>query len=191
MSDENSNAAERALEEVKRTVDQAISRTEDAMARMGYDVSAASRVADDYRARVFEYMRLNINAAIDYANSLASVKWPPDIAAMWGGKPSDGAGLSGPALSEMSSAAKAAEEYRARMFQFMKANLNATLDYAQRLAAVKSPTEFVEMSTNHARQQFETITAQTTELGNLAQKLANWNPDAFSRLTTIFTPPKR
>ena len=74
MTNEDLNPAERALADVKRSVDEAISRTESAMAKMGYDVSAASRVADDYRARVFEYMRINMNAALDYASNLASVK---------------------------------------------------------------------------------------------------------------------
>ena len=179
MSDESSNPVEQNVDVVKRSVDEAISRTEDAMAKMGYDVSAASQVADDYRTKVFEYMRINLNAALDYANNLASVKWPADFMGLAVGRAGE-QGLTPPALTEMSSAAKAAEEYRLRMFQFMKANLNATLDYAQRLATVKSPTEFIELSTNHARQQFETITAQTTELGTLAQKLSTLKPDGFS-----------
>lgn len=177
MSDNNSNPPEKALDEMKRSVDQAMSQTEDAMARMGYDISAASRVADDYRTRVFEYMRINMNAAIDYANNLASVKWPPDIMGLTLGSVQD-QGLTAPALKEMSSAAKAAEDYRSRMFQFMKMNLNTMLEFAERLATVKTPTEFIEVSTNHARKQFDTIAAQTNELRTLAQKLSTWNKDS-------------
>jgi hypothetical protein len=179
MSDDNSNPTEKALNEMKRSVDQAMSRTEDAMARMGYDISAASRVADDYRTKVFEYMRINMNAAIDYANNLASVKWPTDLMGLTLGNVQDQA-LTAPALKEMSSAAKAAEDYRSRMFQFMKTNLNMMLEYAERLATVKTPTEFVEVSTNHARKQFDTITTQTNELRALAQKLSTWNKDSAS-----------
>lgn len=189
MPDENSNPAQLTLDEVKKSVDEAISRTENAMRNMGYDVSAASRVADDYRTKVFDYMRINLNAALDYANNLASMKWPADFMGLSAGRVRE-QGLTAPALSEISSAAKAAEEYRARMFQFMKANLNATLDYAQRLATVKTPSEFIELSTNHARQQFERITAQTTELGTLAQKLSNVNTETFAGLSNVFTPPK-
>jgi hypothetical protein len=36
---------------------------------------------------------------------------------------------------------------------------------------VKSLTEFVELSTKHARMQFEVMTAQTKELAELAQKI--------------------
>jgi hypothetical protein len=179
MSDNNPNPPEEALDEMKRSVDQAMSQTEDAMARMGYDISAASRVADDYRTRVFEYMRINMNAAIDYANNLASVKWPTDIMGLTLGNVKD-QGLTAPALKEMSSAAKAAEDYRSRMFQFMKTNLNTMLEFAERLATVKTPTEFIEVSTNHARKQFDTIAAQTNELRTLAQKLSTWNKDSAS-----------
>lgn len=174
MSDDNFNPAAKALDEMKRSVDQAMSRTEDMMGRMGYDISAASRVADDYRTKVFEYMRINMNAAIDYANNLACVKWPTDVVGMTLGKVQEQS-LTAPALAEMSSVAKAAEDYRSRMFQFMKANLNTMLEYAERLATVKTPTEFIEVSTNHARKQFDTIASQTNELREIAQKLSTWN----------------
>ena len=36
---------------------------------------------------------------------------------------------------------------------------------------MKSPSEFIEPSTAHARKQFEAMTAQTKELTELAQKV--------------------
>jgi hypothetical protein len=39
------------------------------------------------------------------------------------------------------------------------------------MLTVKSVPEFVEMSTAHARKQYETMTAQTKELTALAQKM--------------------
>jgi len=36
---------------------------------------------------------------------------------------------------------------------------------------VKSPSDFVELSTEHSRKQFETLTEQTKELAALAQKV--------------------
>jgi hypothetical protein len=189
MPDENPNPAEQMLDEVKKSVDEAISRTESAMANMGYDVSAASRVADDYRNRVFEYMRINMNAALDYANNLASIKWPADFMGLSAGKAREH-GLSAPALTEISSATQAAEEYRSRMFQYMKANLNSMLEYAERLATVKSPTEFIELSNSFAHKQLETVTAQTTELGTLAQKLATCNTESLTGLSKVFSSPQ-
>lgn len=189
LTDDNQNPAEQMLDQVKKSVDEAISRTESAMAKMGYDVSAASKVADDYRTRVFEYMRINMNAALDYANNLASVKWPADFMGLSAGKALEH-GLSAPAMTEMSTAAQAAEEYRTRMFQFMKANLNAMLEYAEQLATVKSPAEFIEVSNGHARKQFETVTAQTAELGKLAQKLATCNTGSLADFSKVFSPPR-
>jgi hypothetical protein len=37
---------------------------------------------------------------------------------------------------------------------------------------MKSPSDFIELSTDHSRKQFETLTEQTKELAALAQKLS-------------------
>jgi phasin family protein len=47
---------------------------------------------------------------------------------------------------------------------------NVAFDFAQKLLGVKSPAEFIELSTERARKQFETLTEQTKELTALAQK---------------------
>ena len=39
------------------------------------------------------------------------------------------------------------------------------------MLAVKSPSEFIERSTEHARKQFEILTEQTKELAALGQKV--------------------
>ena len=41
----------------------------------------------------------------------------------------------------------------------------------QKLSGVKSPSDFIELSTDHSRKQFETLTEQTKELAALAQKV--------------------
>ncbi len=41
---------------------------------------------------------------------------------------------------------------------------NKLLEFAKRLLDVKSPSEFIELSTERTRKQFETLTEQTTEL---------------------------
>ena len=70
------------------------------------------------------------------------------------------------------SASKGAAEYSAKLMDILKANTGATLDLAQSLVGVKSPTEAVELWTSHAKQQFETFTANARELTELAQKVA-------------------
>ena len=70
------------------------------------------------------------------------------------------------------SASKGASEYSAKMMEMMKANSTATLDFAQELLGVKSPSEVIELWTSHAKTQFEAITAQAKELAELSQKVA-------------------
>jgi hypothetical protein len=41
----------------------------------------------------------------------------------------------------------------------------------QKLSGVKSPSAFVELSTEHARKQLETLTEQTKQLAALGQKV--------------------
>lgn len=71
-----------------------------------------------------------------------------------------------------SSASKGASEYSAKLMEIMKTNTSATLDFAQELIGVKTPTEAMELWTSHARKQFEAFTANTKELAELGQKVA-------------------
>jgi phasin len=72
-----------------------------------------------------------------------------------------------------STAAKGSADYGLKLIDVARANANAAFDYASELLTVKSLSEFVEISTSHARKQFETATAQARELTTLAQKVAN------------------
>jgi phasin len=71
-----------------------------------------------------------------------------------------------------STASKGASEYSAKLMEIMKANTTATLDFAQALIAVKSPSEAMELWTSHAKKQFETFTTNTKELAELTKKVA-------------------
>jgi phasin len=71
-----------------------------------------------------------------------------------------------------SNAVKGAQDYSNKVVEFTQANTNAAFDFAQRISGVKSPSEFVELSTEHARQQLETLTNQTTQLAALAQRVS-------------------
>ena len=70
------------------------------------------------------------------------------------------------------SASKGASAYSAKLMEFMKANTTASLDFAQELLGVKSPSEALELYTSHARKQFETFGAQAKELAEIVQKVA-------------------
>lgn len=71
-----------------------------------------------------------------------------------------------------SSSLKAVQEYNNKFIEIAHANTNATLDFAQKLYGVKSPSEFIELSTEHARAQTEALTEQAKQLAELAQKVA-------------------
>jgi phasin len=68
-------------------------------------------------------------------------------------------------------ATQAAKDYNLKLMEIARANLNASFDLARDLALVRSPSEFVEVSSAHARKQFEALTQQAKELGDLAQRI--------------------
>lgn len=69
------------------------------------------------------------------------------------------------------SATKGAADYGLKLIETARINSNAAFDYASELVAAKSLSEVLELSTTHARKQFEALTAQTRELATLAQKV--------------------
>jgi len=71
-----------------------------------------------------------------------------------------------------STATKGASDYGLKVIEAARANTNATLDFAGELITAKSLSEVVELTSAHARKQFEALTQQGKELGALAQKVA-------------------
>ena len=69
-------------------------------------------------------------------------------------------------------AVKGVEDYNSKFIEFARANTNATFDFVQKMSGVKSPTEFIELWTEHARKQVETLTEQSRELAALAKTAA-------------------
>jgi len=82
---------------------------------------------------------------------------------------------------------KGATAYSAKLIEFFKANTTSSLDFAQELFTVKSPTEAVELWTSHARKQFETYTAQAKELAELGQKVASETAEPIKAGAAKFT----
>jgi phasin len=67
---------------------------------------------------------------------------------------------------------KGASDYGLKMIEAARANTNATFDFTAGVMTVKSFSDLVELSTRHARKQFEAFVAQSKELAALAQKVA-------------------
>ena len=57
---------------------------------------------------------------------------------------------------------------RPALIEMVRTNTRAAFDYAHELLGVKSPSEFIELSTAHMRKQFDPLSAQTKELYSLA-----------------------
>ena len=69
-------------------------------------------------------------------------------------------------------ASKGAADYALKVIEMARENTNATFDFAIELLGVKTFSEFVELSSAHARKQFEAMSEQTKELASLIQKVA-------------------
>ena len=76
--------------------------------------------------------------------------------------------------------AKDVADFNVQWIEMVRANLNLSLDFCHQLIGVKSPGEFLELSGEHARKQFELFTHQAQNFSGFAQKL-----------TTDAVPPMR
>jgi phasin len=86
-------------------------------------------------------------------------------------------------------ASKGASEFSAKLMEMMKANTTATLDFAQELIGVKTPSEALELWTAHTRKQFEAFTAYSKELAELSQKVATQTVEPIkSNASKLFKP---
>jgi phasin len=74
--------------------------------------------------------------------------------------------------STYATVAKGATDYNRKLIEIARVNTRAAFDYAHELLGVKSPSEFIELSTEHMRKQFDLVTAQNKELCALAQEVA-------------------
>jgi phasin len=70
-------------------------------------------------------------------------------------------------------ATKGNTEFGLKVLEAARANTNAAFDFFSEFIAVKSLSEAVELSTAHARKQFEAATVQAKELAAIAQKVAS------------------
>jgi phasin len=68
-------------------------------------------------------------------------------------------------------ASRGAADYGLKMLEAARANTNAAFDFASEFITVRSLSEAVELSTAHARKQFDALSTQAKELAALAQKL--------------------
>jgi phasin len=87
------------------------------------------------------------------------------------------------------SASKGMSAYSAKLMEFMKANTTASLDFAQELLSVKSPSEALELWTTQTRKQLETLSAQAKELAELGQKVASETVEPIKATASKYYKP--
>src|ERR1700739_4800017 len=71
-----------------------------------------------------------------------------------------------------STATKGASDYGMKVIETARINTNSAFDFANELIAAKTLSEVIELSSAHARKQFEELTEQSKEITALAQKVA-------------------
>ena len=74
------------------------------------------------------------------------------------------------AKDALATAAEGAKAVNAKPLSQARTNANAAFDYLEALLQVTSPTQLVEVSTEHARRQVETLKGQVQELAGVAEK---------------------
>jgi phasin len=67
--------------------------------------------------------------------------------------------------------ATGAADFHHQWIEIVRFNTNSTLDFVQQLFSVRSPAEFLELSSAHLRTQFETFAEQSRHLTGMAQKM--------------------
>jgi phasin len=68
--------------------------------------------------------------------------------------------------------ANAATDYNLKLIEIFRTNTRAAFDHVHELLGVKSPSEFIELSTAHLRKQYDIVSAQDKDLCALSQKVA-------------------
>jgi phasin len=83
--------------------------------------------------------------------------------------------------------AKGATDYNLKLMEIARTNTRAAFDYAHELLGVKSPSDFIELSTAQMRKQFDIASAQNRELCALAQEVATETAESIkSRVPKAF-----
>jgi len=120
-----------------------------------------------------ENASVTVNTSLDYANTLANACLPLDVYSETAGQLREQEIESGTPQQgrQLLATAEVAQEYRTKAFKLMTANVEANFEYAHKLAGLTTPFEFIELSTTHARKQFELIMSQTAALRALSRSL--------------------
>jgi len=131
-------------------------------------------------ASLEENASVNISISPDDAAALPNVSGPLSFSGETADQSCNQEIESGMLRQDRELLAEAGQEYRAKAFELMIANVKANLEYANRLRKVRTPFEFIELSTIHARKQFELIISQAAALGTFSHSLTIANAERMA-----------
>ncbi|MEZ2146643.1 hypothetical protein AAE026_30780 [Bradyrhizobium sp. DN5] len=103
----------------------------------------AVEIAKEMQTRALEAMKLGVHTAFEYTKDIAS----PESDVLDG----------------------AAAECHAVVLELMKVNAGATLQYTRELSRVRTLSQWVELSSSHARKQYELVRQQAELLKSLTR----------------------
>jgi hypothetical protein len=72
-------------------------------------------------------------------------------------------------------------DWNVKLIDMAQANAGAVFDLARQMASVQAPSDMAGVWSEHARKQFEMLSAQTNELAVIGQKIAASSTEPFAR----------
>jgi len=134
----------------------------------------AVEAVEDHRAPVLQNLKVYVSASPCDVKDIASRELPTGHPALepatQEANSSHGAVSSEKPIPAATIAATVAD-YQAKAFGLTEANMSATLEYAQQLVNLRSASDFIKLSSKHARIQIELMIKQSSELRSLAMNL--------------------
>jgi hypothetical protein len=70
----------------------------------------------------------------------------------------------------INNAVQASQNYSAKVMEFAAANTRAASEHLQKLQGAKSPSEAIDLISNHVREQAEVLTKQAKQLAEMVQR---------------------
>ena len=133
----------------------------------------AAEAVEDHRAPVLQNLKVCVSASPGDVKNTASRELPTGPAlepATQEANSSHGAVSSEKTIPAATIAATVAD-YQAKAFGLTEANMSAALEYAQQLVNLRSASDFIKLSSTHARIQIELMIERSSELRSLAMNL--------------------
>jgi Phasin protein len=134
----------------------------------------AMEAVEDRRAPVRQKLKVSVSASPGDVNDIARPELPtgpaPEEPATQEANSSHDAVNSEKTIPAATTSAIFAD-YQAKALGLTEANMSATLEFAQQLVNLRSASDFIKLSSTHARTQIELMIKQSSELRSLARNL--------------------